>query len=322
MNPMPLSTQHSLATAQLGRNTFKEILESRTPIREAALESFRRRNAFLDGIFYDIGKVTDDEAIRTAPWLAREGAILIVPPSGGGSLQLCRTVDEFAAAGGPNIRALAVAGVGSSALGAAAFARNVADAFEATVAAVVSGYGLSDQLTEALGGWFWFGALNRFRHQFEPLDAMSRALSGRESVSSSDPALNLGRISLDTRTVMALLADHRLSFSLLTGHSKGNLVISEALYELEHQASERPIPDDKFWIVTVSAAVAVPPRYTKIIDVMGAIDGFGALNSTPGISVEKRWPLSWHHTNTELFFHLPVTKVFRGLRTERGLSVE
>jgi hypothetical protein len=51
-----LSTQRSLATAQLGRNSFEEIFESRTPLREAALESFRRRNAVLDGIFYDIAR--------------------------------------------------------------------------------------------------------------------------------------------------------------------------------------------------------------------------------------------------------------------------
>jgi hypothetical protein len=189
MTPIPFSTQRSLATAQLTRNTFKEVLESRTPFREAALESFRRRNAFLDGVFYDIGKVTHEEAVGTAPWLACEGAILIVPPSGGGSLQLCTTVDEFAAAGGRDIRILAVAGVGSSALGAAAFARNVADAFETTVAAVVSGYGLADLLTEALGGWFWFGALNRLRHQFEVLDAISRAPNQPESVSSSDTSM-------------------------------------------------------------------------------------------------------------------------------------
>ena len=69
-----LSTQRSLATAQLGRNSFEEIFESPTPLREAALESFRRRNAVLDGIFYDIGKVTHEEARETAPWLAREGA--------------------------------------------------------------------------------------------------------------------------------------------------------------------------------------------------------------------------------------------------------
>lgn len=321
MNTMPFSTQRSLATSQISRNTFKEIVESRTPLREAALESFRRRNAFLDGVFYDIGKITHEEAVKTAPWLAREGAILIVPPSGGGSLKLCSTVDKFAAAGGSNIRILAVAGVGSSALGAAAFARNVADAFETSVAAVVSGYGLADLLTEALGGWFWFGALNRFRHQFEALDTMSRALNRPESIGSSGSSLDLGRISLDTRTVMELLADHRFSFSLVTGHSKGNLVISEALFELQSQASARPIEAEKFWIVTVSAAVAMPPRYKKIIDVMGTIDGFGALNSAPGISIEKRCPLSWHHTNTEMFFHLPVTKVFKELRTGRNLSL-
>ena len=180
-----LATQRSLTTAQLGRNSFEEILESRTPWREAALESFRRRNAILDGIFYDVGKVTHEEALKTAPWLAREGTILVVPPTGEGSLVLCGTVDDFFAAGGPGIRILVVAGVGSSALGAAAFARNVADAFGTTVAAVVSGYGLADLLTEALGGWFWFGTLNRLRHQFEGLDEISRALNRWGTISST-----------------------------------------------------------------------------------------------------------------------------------------
>jgi hypothetical protein len=318
-----LASQRSLASAQLGRNTVAEVLESRTPLREAALESFRRRNATLDGVFYDIGKVMNEEAKAVAPWLAREGAILIVPPTGQGTLVLCDTPDEFAAVGGRNLRVLAVAGVGSSALGAAAFARNVADAFGEPVATVVSGYGLADLLTEALGGWFWFGALNRIRHQFEGLDAMSRALNGMETVpsSSTGKGLKLGNISRDTATVIALLADSRFSFSLLTGHSKGNLVISEALYELERQPAGKPIPADKFWIVTVSAAVAMPKRYKKIIDVMGTIDGFGAMNSSPGIAVEKRCPLSWHHTNTEIAFHLPVTKVLRELMSERGLSL-
>src|ERR1700754_4909158 len=108
---MALATQRSLATAQIGRNTVKEILESRTPLREAALESFRRRNAFLDGVFYDIGNVADEEALDTAPWLAREGVILIVPPTGGGSLQRCTTLDDFAAAEGSKIRVLTVAGL-------------------------------------------------------------------------------------------------------------------------------------------------------------------------------------------------------------------
>jgi hypothetical protein len=319
--PVPLASQRSLASAQLGRDTITEVIESRSPLREAALEAFRRRNAALDALFYDIGNVTDQEAAGIAPWLAREGALMIVPPTGQGALRLCTTVDEFSASGGQHIRALTVAGVGSSALGAAAFARNIADAFGQPAAAVVSGYGLADLVTEALGGWFWFGSLNRLRHQFEELDRVSRSTNGAESVAATESGLELGRISLDTRTVMALLVDPRFSFSLLTGHSKGNLVISEALYELERQSLGVMTPGDRFWIVTVSAAVGMPRRYRKIIDVMGMIDGFGAMNSTPGISIEKRCPFSWHHTNTELFWHLPVSAVFRELITDRGVAL-
>jgi hypothetical protein len=54
---------------------------------------------------------------------------------------------------------------------------------------------------------------------------------------------------------------------------------------------------------------------------MGMIDGFGALNSTPGISIEKPCPFCWHHTNTDLPFHLPVTKVFSELRVERTIAI-
>jgi hypothetical protein len=173
-DPSMLASQRSLASVQLNRSTTAVIAKSPTPWREAALEAFRRRNAVLDTLFYDVGKVTDEEARRISPWLAKEGAILIVPPTGEGPLELCQTIEEFADKDGHSIRALAVAGVGSSALGSAAFARNVADAFHRPVAAVVSGYGLADVVTEAAGGWFWFGTLNRFRHELEPLDDLSR----------------------------------------------------------------------------------------------------------------------------------------------------
>ena len=100
----------------------------RAPARAVALEGLRRRNAVLDGMFYDISVVTESEAAAIAPWLAAEGAILIVPPSGAGDLALCPSAEDFVACGGAAVHALAVAGVGSSALGSAAFARNVADA--------------------------------------------------------------------------------------------------------------------------------------------------------------------------------------------------
>jgi hypothetical protein len=312
------ASQLSLASAQLRRSTATEIAESPAPWREAALEAFRRRNAVLDALFYDVGRITDAEAGCISPWLAKEGALLIVPPSGRGPLALCQDVDDFARKGGEAIRALAVAGVGSSALGSAAFARNVADAFDQPVAAVVSGYGLADLVTEAAGGWFWFGTLNRLRHQFEQLDAWVR--SDRWRAAGATTTSIAGSASLDTQTVYRLLSDARFRFSLLTGHSKGNLVISEALYALKDRAAVEPDPDT--WLVTMSAAIAMPPRYRNVVDVMGQIDWFGGINSRPSHAIEVRVPLAWHHTNTELWFSLPVHQVFRDLMQTRGVALE
>jgi hypothetical protein len=303
-----------LASVQLRRNSAAEVAQAKLPWREAMLEGYRRRNAVLDALFYDVGVVAPSEAASVAPWLAREGALLMVPPSGAGSLRISPDIEDFAASGGTRARILAVAGVGSSALGTAAFARNVADAFDEPVAALVSGYGLADMLTEAAGGWYWFGALNRMRHLFEQFDDFTRG-TGFEGAYPAPPSM--AHASLDTRTLCRLLTDRRFRFQLLTGHSKGNLVISEALYALRDARADEALSD--IAIVTISAAIAMPPRYRKIIDVMGEIDWFGARNSNSAISIEYRPKNAWHHTNTDLRFHLPVRDVMRTLRRECAL---
>lgn len=307
------STAFTLAETQLARNAALTAPATGAPTpRAAALEALRRRNAALDAIFYDVSVVKEEEARAIAPWLAAEGAILIVPPSGQGPLTLCASVEDFFARGGENVRALAIAGVGSSALGSAAFARNVADAWGAPVAAIVSGYGLADLLTEALGGYYLFGALNGIRHVFEGLDrfaeiAVSRA---RDEIETAGDGI-LSR-SLDVETAVALLTDPRFGFDLLTGHSKGNLVLSEALYEIgdrDHAALKRIAA--RAHVVTISAIIAVPPAFHGVIDAIGEWDWFGRLNSRPDIKPEIVVPRAWHHTNTELPAHLPVTKTLR-----------
>jgi hypothetical protein len=312
----PPGTPLVLASAQLKRNTTAEVAQAKTPLREASLEFWRRRNAVLDAIFYDLKVVQPQEAAALAPWLAREGALLIVPPSGAGHLRMCPSLDDFAQEGGAGVRILAVAGVGSSALGTAAFARNVADAFGEPVAALVSGYGLADLLTEAMGGCFWFGALNHMRHAFEQIDDLTRGTVFDVGLAAPP---NVAHASLDTRTLCALLADSRFHFALLTGHSKGNLVISEALYALRDAEADGHLGD--LGIITVSAAIAMPPRYRKIIDVMGEVDWFGEMNSNMAIGVEYRPKNAWHHTNTELDWHLPVREVMSALRRERGAAL-
>ncbi|WP_094458074.1 hypothetical protein [Niveispirillum lacus] len=280
------------------------------PARESLLEGFRRRNALLDGIFYDVKVITPAEARAIAPRWGAEGKILIVPPSDAGPLRLVDGPANINKAERRSLKALAIAGVGSSALGTAAFARNVADAIGGPVVAVISGYGLSDLVTEALGGYFFFGMLNGLRHRFEALDRLTAP--GSASVDGLGDLLL--RSSRDTQTVLSLLTEPGFDFRLLTGHSKGNLVLAEALYALEKQAPETAQSlADKAALVTVSARIGMPGRFGTVIDIMGEWDWFGALNSRPTILPDHVVPWAWHHTNTDLYASLPVTPALRAV---------
>lgn len=317
-----MKTLETLGQVQLSRTRALPHKFAENPLRAAALDGIQRRNALLDAMFYDVGVVTKEEIPELAFWLAREGAVLVVPPTGAGALEVFPSTETFFASGRRRVGALAVSGVGSSALGSAAFARNVADAVGEPVAAVVSGYGLSDVLTEALGGYFWFGALNRIRHLFEPLDTLTRALAPSErevtgvSELSAEEASGLAfvRASRDTLSVVALLKRADLEIPLLIGHSKGNLVISEALYALgEEDAGRAGHVAETARIVTVSAKIPMPSRHRRVLDIIGEWDGFGQLNSAPDIRADVVVPRAWHSTNPE--FPLGM-----GIRVTRELA--
>jgi len=300
-------TAFTLSLIQFARILSLPERLQRSPLRNLALEGLRQRNVALDALFYDIKVITPEEAFYISDSLAAQGAIMIVPPSDGAPIILCETVDEFVLRGGDKVRALAVAGIGGSALGAAAFARNVADAIQGPVAVVVSGYGIADVITEAFGGLFFFGHLRGLRPMLETLDD----LAGRPKVGAyGDGAA--ARTSLDTRTVQALLADPRLSFRLLVGHSKGNLVLSAALHDLCKEDEIR-VADlaETMKIVTIGARIAMPPAFTDVVDVMGEWDWFGEINSRPFIDADRHIPHSWHHTNTDFGGHLPVTSTLQ-----------
>lgn len=289
-----MKTFSVVANVQIDRTAAFPAKFADNPFRAVALDTVQRRNAILDALFYDVGVLDEEETPELAFWLAREGAVILVPPTGGGRLKVFLTADEFLAEA-PSAAALAIAGVGSSALGAAAFARNVADALGGPVAAVVSGYGLADVMTEALGGFFWFGALNSVRHAYEPFDAITKMFSRTER------STKFGlwtRTSKDTETVIALLQDKRFAPRILVGHSKGNLVLSEALYALVgEQPKVAKRISERSRIVTISAKIGMPPEFNDVIDIMGEWDGFGALNSRPDIPADIVVPRAWHSTN-------------------------
>jgi hypothetical protein len=307
-----LASSAILSTAQSKRAESFPHRAALAPARTSVLEGLRQRNAWLDAVFYDVSKITHAEAEKLSPWLAAEGMTLIVPPSGTGSLQVCPTIECFFEHGGAQVSTLAVAGVGSSALGSAAFARNAADATGKPVAAVVSGYGLADVATEALGGFFWFGGLNSIRHFFEPFDIETEIgpVTGAIDVAGD----MLRGESRDTLAVLSLLADDRFKFDMLIGHSKGNLVLSEALYGLAERHAERAKAFAKaVRIITISARIYMPRPFRDIIDIMGELDWFGELNSRQDLKTDKIIKGAWHHTNTELQAHLPVTETLKSV---------
>lgn len=311
-------TAFTLALTQFARTLSLPERLQRSPARNLALEGLRQRNLALDALFYDIKVITPEEAFYISDSLAAEGAIMIVPPSGGATISLCETVDEFVLRGGNKVRALAVAGIGGSALGAAAFARNVADAIQGPVAVVVSGYGIADVITEACGGLFFFGHLRGLRPFLETFDD----LAGRPKVGAHGVG-SAARTSLDTRTVQALLADPRLSFHLLVGHSKGNLVLSAALHDLCKQDETRIATLARnVKIVTIGTRIAMPPTFSDVVDVMGEWDWFGEINSRPFIHADRRIAHAWHHTNTDMNGHLPVTSTLREILATSPMATE
>lgn len=307
-------TAFALSLTQFARSlSFPERLQHR-PARNAALEPWRLRNTGLDAIFYDVKSLTAEETFYISDSLASEGLIMIVPPSGGPMLTICDSVAEYKLRGGRDVHALAVAGIGGSAIGAAAFARNVADAIGEPVAAVVSGYGLGDIINETIGGSFFFGWLGHMRNDLEVIDDVV----GRPHLGAYEDrhklALKPHPSALDTDTVETLLADPGLSFHLLAGHSRGNRVLSEALYAIrEEDPSHLRKMASGLRIVTFGGRITMPPDCRDVVDVIGELDWFGEINSRPQIASDIRVPLAGHATNTDFAGALQVTKILRDI---------
>ena len=281
------------------------------PGNEAYLEAFRNGNIVLDALFYDVHVVAAEEATDLAPWKVGEGAILIVPPTGAGRLTVCSTIETFFDAGGGGITTLTVAGVGSSALGTAAFARNVADAVGAPVAAVVSGYGLADLVTEATGGFLWFAGLTSIHDMWERFERSfdwMRAAATDPRAGGTDPVV----ADRDADVVLALLRDERAKIDLIVAHSKGNMVVGEALHALQRE--DRPRADrigETVHVVSISSRLQMPRCCRQVTEIVGRWDLIGTFATRRDAPPDVVVPDAWHHTNTELLGHLPVTRVLK-----------
>ena len=294
-------------------------------LQKMVSEGARLRNASLDWLFYDVGALTPEERSLLLAEDNAEGAIIVVHPRdarGAVSLQKFDTYEDLCSAPGRKLSSFVVSGVGSSDVGAAALARNVADHTGQPVGAVVAGYGMADLVSEAMGGWFFFGTVNATLNRLhrnatahtEKTEAVAATLTamrgGRLSPEELATASQVSAgFSPDTMTVLRLLTEPERRVDLLVGHSKGCLSIAFALEALAWLKDADAIGKARAArVLTLGAVVEFPDGYDNVVQVIGSLDGFGGLNSRPFKRADFV-PGAWHHLNARLPFHLDVSSV-------------
>ena len=300
----------------------------RTVQRRTAVSKVRMLNTSLDTVFYDVGAVTLQERSKLSDYVIPEGAVLIVYPGDSKQRIQSYTPSEFALqqdnGTGDMVDAIAVAGVGSSALGTAALARNIADHIMRPVAGIVSGYGMSDLLTEAMGGWFVLGARNALRDSLARLfDLYQLKDHVRDSESHQAMKEHFESTGIDTdrfiygspdsATLLYLLSKLGTNIKLLVGHSKGSLSIENALEGWLGSSKKTGAPINlDLCIVTLGAVIRFPSNFQNVHQFIGQIDYFGMMNSRP---FEKRdiVPNAWHSLNSEVFGYLSVREALQSL---------
>jgi hypothetical protein len=311
---------------------------------EPSVRLLRLANTVLDVAFYDVNSliadlharglsvVTDPQdeeilhrgdmahALRTLDLDALsnpEGSILVVSTKGPSYVTPFEDVRNFltyAKDRDPAIRTVSITGVGSSALGSVAFAWNIAAALGEPVAAIVPGYGVADVVSQALGGWFGFGMYNFGVKQLAQ-DVLARTAPniahigrrlmktapGHEEADTGAPLFRRGNGSSDV--LHAILRELR-GINRVLGHSKGALVIKNAINDLPSEVTER------LHIATFGCPIdEAAPKVAGYHQVLGRLDLLGWLNSwgnPPEVEI-----VSHHSTNTWIPLSMPVGSLTR-----------
>lgn len=301
------------------------------------------RNAEVDRLFYDVGALTFEERVHVAAGGKGlgEGGVIVVPPRNSESpiseFESPRAfLDDFEAKerARESVDTFVIAGIGSSALGCAALARNVADHLGRNVAGIVSAYDIADVVSEALGGWFDLGRAEQLRDQLGERLPTDELESGQEAVDEVDAVptgvehVTPGHVGIeqqpaytpgnpDARALLWLLCDARADVNLLVGHSKGNLAIANALAGYSNLKECSPgLRARQPRVVTIGAAVQMPLDFDDVHQFIGELDWFGRMNSQRGVTYTSIAG-AWHHLNTQLPLHLSVEAVLQRVARRR-----
>ena len=323
---------------------------------QPVLGLLRQANTAADMLFYDVGvlglrlltrgfSVTTDgsqlaasvqDGMAAAQAAAKfinlgaltnpEGSILVVDAHHAPFVHSYDDVNTFLKDGlsfAPNrggdalpVRIISVTGVGSSALGSAAFAWNISESLHEPVAAIVPGYGLADIVPQALGGWFGFGVhdfVRRLSQQLLASSGLQLAKIGRHlsSTAIGDEAFQTGNPESE---ILHAILDRTEAVTRLYGHSKGALCIQNAVRSLSPQRQRQ-------LHVTTFGCVIQEETDADYNQIMGSIDGLGQLNSWG--NWPEQWIRCWHSTNSMLPLTMPVADlVKKDVRAEDPVAID
>jgi hypothetical protein len=345
---MLLRTKRS-SMATMEPDTFT-CFEIPRPWIEATLRALKLWNIAFDALFYDVGGMATGlflhgsivvKAAAVSP-LARffeitsgfsqldlsalsnpAGSILGVDAGRPPRIVQFDDVPTFivwANAHGQALRTISVTGVGSSALGSAAFAWNVSTALDEPVAAIVPGYGVADAIEQGLDGCFgvyiwWIKRMTEevLAHTM-PLAARSHRNLVMTTPGDADANSDAPVFQRDSESFLPTSCNH--SSNVLTailkdvpninrvfGHSKGVLAIKNALHSLPRETTQR------LRIVTFGCSIAEDTPTAGYSQFLGLFDGVGLLSSW-GNPSHTLIP-AHHSTSTSIPLSMPVSVLTR-----------
>jgi hypothetical protein len=308
------------------------------PFIEPTLRALRLGNTALDALFYDVntmvtelflhGSIVVKGANVSPPSRFSEltkgfsqldlsassnpaGSILVVDAGRPPRITQFKDVASFISwvkAHGQNLRTASVTGVGSSALGSAAFAWNVSKALDEPVVAIVPGHGVADAIQQGLEGWFgvynWW--IEQMAHQvlahMMPLAARSdrHLMITAPGWRGSGPSLPT-HCKQTSNVLHAILKDVP-NIKRVFGHSKGGLAIKNAIERLPRQATQR------LHVVTFGCSIAEDTPTAGYSQFLGVLDGLGLLTAfNPSHTLIP----AHHSTNTSIPLSMPVSVLTR-----------
>jgi hypothetical protein len=287
---------------------------------EPSVRACRLFNTMLDLIFYNVPGLAASLSAKDAPMKAQgekppsriidfdaladpEGSLLLIDVTTAPYVHRFKDVELFLGSPHPETREVGIVtitGVGSSALGSAAFAWDISTAIGKPVLAIVPGYGVADVVLQGLGGWFGFGLYNYLHAKSLVQNALAStapkvAEIGRNlSASTPDaktihggPVFRYGSGSSDV--LHALLECRERPFELLVGHSKGALQIDNAIQSLSSGSTQG------LRVVTMGCPIAPNVAGVSYYQYLGLFDALGQLNMWGNQPSE--WVPTWHSTD-------------------------